>query len=63
VKDRLARFDAELIDPSTLKTAGIWRTMWGHHFTVPQDGPDKRCSEYALEKIIADLERRKPVQH
>jgi hypothetical protein len=63
IKRRLAPFGTELVDPTSLKTAGKWRTMWDYYFTVPQYGPDKCCGEYELEKIIADLERRRPVAH
>jgi hypothetical protein len=38
-----------------LQTAEQWRTRGGHHFFVPTEGPDKRCDEYTLGAIVAEL--------
>ena len=33
----------------------LWKTQTGHYFTVPQMGPDGRCSETDLNLIIEDI--------
>jgi hypothetical protein len=36
-------------------TAAIWKTARGVHFTVPQEGPDKRCNEYSWRQILSEI--------
>lgn len=38
-----------------LKTAGMWMTRKGFHFTVPQEGPDKQCSQYEFDRILEEI--------
>lgn len=38
-----------------LGTAGMWMTRGGFHFTVPQEGPDRQCSRYDFETILAEI--------
>ena len=36
----------------------LWKTTKiKHHFTVPQEGPDKQCSVYVFEQILAEIDR------
>ena len=39
-------------------TAALWKTGEGYHFTVPQEGPDRRCDEYTWGEILAELDSR-----
>jgi hypothetical protein len=39
----------------TYGTAALWKTARGVHFTVPQEGPDKRCNEYSWRKILEEI--------
>lgn len=35
----------------------LWKTTRiKHHFTVPQEGPDKQCSAYVFEKILKEID-------
>lgn len=38
----------------------LWATSWGHHFSVQAIGPESMCSEAELERILQDIERRRP---
>jgi hypothetical protein len=45
----------------TVEEAGFWATPWGHHFMVPELGPDRVCAEYVLDAIIAsEIEATRP---
>jgi hypothetical protein len=35
--------------------AALWKTARGVHFTVPQEGPDKRCNEYDWREILREI--------
>jgi hypothetical protein len=35
--------------------AALWKTARGVHFTVPREGPDKRCNEYSWRKILEEI--------
>ena len=36
----------------------IWKTTKiNFHFLVPEDGPDKQCSKYVFENILAEIDR------
>lgn len=36
----------------------LWKTTKiNHHFTVPQEGPDKQCSAYVFEEILQEIDR------
>jgi len=37
-------------------TAATWKAPRGVHFTVSQEGPDKRCDEYSWRKILDQIE-------
>ena len=39
----------------TLETSELW-VVRDYYFLVPCEGPDKRCDEYTLNAIIADVE-------
>jgi hypothetical protein len=32
-----------------------WRTSWGHHFYVPEIGPDARCPEPRFYEILSEI--------
>ena len=38
-------------------TSALWKTRGGIHFTVPQEGPDKRTDEYTLTRLLAEIEQ------
>lgn len=36
----------------------LWQTTKiKFHFTVPQEGPDKQCSAYVFEDILAEIDQ------
>jgi hypothetical protein len=37
-------------------TASMWKTSRGVHFTIPQEGPDKRTDEYTWERLLKEIE-------
>ena len=43
-----------------LNTAEWWITKWEFLFTVPVDGPDDRCDEMSLARVLDQIERSRP---
>jgi hypothetical protein len=60
VAARLTGLGFEQLPECTLEGHGLWRTPWGHHFFVPEVGPDHMCAEYILERVIEDALRTRP---
>jgi hypothetical protein len=41
-----------------LRHHALWKTTKiEHHFTVPQEGPDKQCSAYVFEEILKEIDK------
>jgi hypothetical protein len=39
------------------QTAALWKTSRNIHFSVPQEGPDKRTDEYTFERLLKEIEQ------
>ena len=63
VEEELRKLGCEPLDEPRLKTAQFWKTPWGHHFLVPEFGPDRRCDEYTLQRVLADITASRPLSH
>jgi hypothetical protein len=53
IEEHLKRLNCTKV--KTYATAALWKTSRGVHFTVPQEGPDKRCNEYSWRKILEEI--------
>lgn len=58
----LQRFGCELIEalkpsdaPDGFHGWAYWRTSWGHHFYVPEVGPDALCPEHRIFEILSEI--------
>jgi hypothetical protein len=58
-----AKHNKPLEGRGPLNTAEWWITPWKHVFTVPIETEDERCDMWAIERLIADLERSRPDPH
>lgn len=62
---RLSEFGCVMVDqagnaPDPYYRWSYWRTSWGFHFYVPEQGPDRACPEHRFFEIMADVARQKP---
>lgn len=48
----LNSFGCEKIPDANLIDHGVWKTPWGHHFIVPEIGPERACVYSDYKDII-----------
>lgn len=60
IAKRLNDYGYKLTDKRLDEETAVWVTTWGHHFFVPELGPDRVCAEYVLERIINNVEKTRP---
>lgn len=64
VAKRLNDYGCKRINERLDDETSVWVTPWGHHFLVPELGPDKVCAEYVLARIIEEeIQKTRPQNH
>lgn len=57
---QLNKLGFEKVPDNTLTETGVWKTPWGHHFFVPELGPERACVETQFKGILAAAQATKP---